>query len=196
MRRLKFAAIAHVALDFVAAQLSLSQSAAFEAETYRPKRAAQLAPFRVEVIDGTSFRDIETKAVFRLYGIETCSVGQMASLDRQSWPCDVVATAWLVTATLNKWLVCATIREAKGEHLSRCVTSDHADLAADMLRAGLAVKAPLMSGDPMIDAYARAEQQARKTYQGLWSSTFEMPWIWRATHGGQGKAPGSGPVTP
>ncbi|MBD3849148.1 MULTISPECIES: thermonuclease family protein [Bosea] len=149
--------------------------------TYRPKLPAQSPPLRVEVIDGTRFRDIETKTVFRLYGIETCAPGQMATLGRQPWPCGTMATAWLVTATLNRWLACAVIREDGDERLARCATASHPDLAASMLREGVAVLAPAAAEDQTNPpSYGQAEQQARKAYRGLWSSTFEMPWDWRA----------------
>lgn len=149
--------------------------------TYRPKLPAQSPPLRVEVIDGIRFRDIETKAVFRLYGIETCAPGQIATLGRQPWPCGTMATAWLVTATLNRWLACAVIRENGDEQLARCATANHPDIAASMLREGIAVLAPAAADDQAIpQSYGQAEQQARKAYRGIWSSTFEMPWDWRA----------------
>ncbi|MBN9489844.1 MAG: thermonuclease family protein [Alphaproteobacteria bacterium] len=158
---------------------------------YRPKLPAQLPPLRVEIIDGTRFRDIETKAVFRLYGIDACAPGQVATLERQPWPCGTVAAAWLVNATLNRWIACAVVREDADERLARCATAHHPDLGASMLREGIGVLAPTASEDPAIpSSYAQAEQQARKAYRGLWSSTFEMPWDWRARRSGGSQAPG------
>ena len=164
--------------------------------TYRPKLPAQSPPLRVEVIDGTRFRDIETKAIFRLHGIESCAPGQMATLGRQPWPCGTMATAWLVTATLNRWLACAVIREAGDERLARCATANHPDLAASMLREGVAVLAPAAADDQANPpSYGQAEQQARKAYRGLWSSTFEMPWDWRA-HRSSAAPAATGEATP
>ena len=57
---------------------------------------------------------------------------------------------------------------------------DSADLAADMLHDGVAVLAPLAPDDLKIPSYVAAQADARKAYRGLWSSTFEMPWDWRA----------------
>jgi endonuclease YncB( thermonuclease family) len=149
---------------------------------YSPKAAVQSPPLRVEVIDGTRFRDIETHQVYRFYGINTCAPEQSARLGRQSWPCGTMATAWLVTATLNAWLACTTLREAAGEHLVRCASAGHPDIAADMVREGVAVATPATPDDPAVRGYALAEQDARKAYRGLWSSTFQMPWDWRASH--------------
>ena len=147
---------------------------------YAPKSALQSPPLRVEVLDGARFRDIETQDVYRLYGVETCAPGQTARLGRQPWPCGAVAAAWLVTATLNKWVACNTLRQENGEHLARCASADHADIGADMVREGIAVAIPPTERDPGIRAYAAAERDARKAYRGLWASSFEMPWEFRA----------------
>ncbi len=153
---------------------------------YRPVGPAQSPPLRVEVLDGRRFRDVETGAIYRLYGIDTCAPGQTARLGRQPWPCGAVATAWLVTATLNRWLSCATVREEEGEHLARCASASHPDLAAGMIRDGAAVTLPSSGSDQAIRAYGIAEREARKAYRGLWASTFQMPWEYRA-----GIAPGA-----
>lgn len=147
---------------------------------YRPNSALQSPPLRVEVLDGVRFRDIETHAVYRLYGVDACTSGQVASLSRQPWPCGAVAVAWLVKATLNRWLACNTLRQEGDERLARCSSADHADIAADMLREGIAVAPPSSTGDPVIHAYVAAEAEARKAYRGIWASSFEMPWEFRA----------------
>ncbi|WP_375459308.1 thermonuclease family protein [uncultured Enterovirga sp.] len=146
----------------------------------RPEAAQQLPPLRVEVLDGRRFRDIESGTVYRLHGVDTCAPGQVARLGRQPWPCGTVATAWLVAATLNRWLSCATVREEAGEQLARCASASHPDLAAAMVRDGIAVSLPATGIDPEIRAYAAAEREARKAYRGLWASTFQMPWEFRA----------------
>lgn len=157
-----------------------AQSANAPSSIYTPKTQPQPQPLRVEVIDGTRFRDIETRTVYRLYGIEACAPDQTARLGRQPWPCGATAVAWLVTATLNRWLACGSVRMEGDEQLVRCATAGHADLAADMLHDGVAVLAPLAPDDLKIPSYVAAQADARKAYRGLWSSTFEMPWDWRA----------------
>ena len=164
--------------------LTLAASAGFAEgappSLYQPKIAAQVPPMRVEAIDGVRFRDIETKAVYRLTGVDACAPGQTATLGRQPWPCGTLAIAWLVNATLNKWIACVTIRDEGDEHVARCATAGYPDLAAAMLRAGMAVLTPAAPSEPATSAYASAEQDARKAYRGLWSSSFQMPWEWRA----------------
>lgn len=147
---------------------------------YTPNSSQQSPPLRVEVLDGTRFRDIETQAVFRLYGIDTCAPGQTAYLGRQPWPCGAVATAWLVAATLNKWVACNILRDIQGELLARCASADHADIGADMIREGVAMTLPPTDRDPAIRAYVAGERDARKAYRGIWASTFQMPWEYRA----------------
>jgi endonuclease YncB( thermonuclease family) len=149
---------------------------------YPPSTAMQSPPLRVEVLDGVHFRDIETQTVYRLYGIDTCAPDQTARLGRQPWPCGTVAAAWLVTATLNKWVACNTLRNDNGLHLARCASADHSDIGADMIRDGVAVTLPPSAQDPTIRAYVVAEGDARKAYRGLWASMFQMPWEYRASH--------------
>jgi endonuclease YncB( thermonuclease family) len=147
---------------------------------YTPGAAQQSPPLRVEVLDGTSFRDIETGAVFRLYGIDACAPAQRATLGRQPWPCGVMATAWLVAATLNRWVACNSVRESNGTNYARCASSQHPDIAADMVRDGVAVTVPASPDAPAIRAYVALEEDARKAYRGIWASSFQMPWEFRA----------------
>lgn len=150
---------------------------------YTPNSALQSPPLRVEVLDGTRFRDIERQDVYRLYGIDTCAPGQTAHLGRQPWPCGTVAAAWLVAATLNKWVACNILRDDQGEHLARCASADHADIGGEMIRDGIAMTLPPTEQDPAIRAYLSAERDARKAYRGIWASTFQMPWEYRAGDG-------------
>ncbi|PZR80181.1 MAG: nuclease [Stutzerimonas stutzeri] len=179
----------HDGLLLTIALLAVAMMTAAEAQpadrkdgVYAPQAPLQSRPLRVEVIDGVRFRDIETDEVYRLYGIDTCAPGQTARLGRQPWRCGTMAISWLVTATLNAWLACNTLRKEASEHLVRCATAGHPDIAADMLRAGVAVALPGTEQDPPVRVYIRAEQDARKAFRGLWSSTFQMPWEWRANH--------------
>jgi len=184
------------ALAVLNAPTAVAQTGSPPPGVYEPKAAVQSPPLRVEVIDGTHFRDVESNEVYRLYGIDTCAAGQTARLNRQPWPCGTMATAWLVTATLNAWLACRTLRDEASEHLARCSSAGHPDIAADMVREGIGVARPPTSEDPGVRAYAVAEQDARKAYRGLWSSTFQMPWDWRATTDRSRAAATQGGATP
>jgi endonuclease YncB( thermonuclease family) len=183
-------------LAVLSGQASIAQTLDASPGIYSPKSAVQSPPLRVEVIDGTRFRDIETHEAYRLYGIDTCAPDQSARLGRQTWPCGTMATAWLVTATLNTWLACTTLRDDAGEHVVRCASAGHPDIAADMVREGVAVAIPATQDDPGIRSYALVEQDARKAYRGLWSSTFQMPWDWRASRDVKQQPVAHGEATP
>lgn len=173
--------IGRIAVSSVVIGVAVALNAALAEETnvYKPQSALQSTPMRVEVIDATSFRDIETGAIYRLYGVDSCVPTQTANFGRQSWPCGAVAIAWLTNATLGKWVSCNVVREAGGQRLSRCSSSEHQDLAADMLKEGLSVALPIGEGQE-VRAYSQLQDQARKQYKGLWSSQFTMPWDLRA----------------
>lgn len=145
---------------------------------YTPRETVQRTPMRVSVLDGRSFRDVGTGASYRLYGIETCESGQFAELGPQRWPCDVVPVAWLVAATLNKWVACNVVVEKDGVRQARCASNDFPDIGLELLRIGAAVVDVAESG-PLIDLYRNAEAEAKRSARGLWGSTFEMPWAYR-----------------
>jgi len=167
------------AISVLSILVAASAAHAQDAITYKPQSMLQSTPMRVEVIDATSFRDIESGASYRLYGVDSCLQTQTANLSRQSWPCGAVAIAWLTNATLGKWVSCNIVRETGGQRLSRCSSSEHQDLAADMLKEGLAVVLPAAEGQE-VRTYSQLQDQARKQYKGLWSSQFTMPWELRA----------------
>jgi endonuclease YncB( thermonuclease family) len=145
---------------------------------YTPRETVQRTPMRVSVLDGRSFRDVGTGATYRLYGIETCALGQVAELGPQLWPCHVVPVAWLVAATLNKWVACNVVMEKDGIRHARCASNEFPDMGLELLRIGAAVVDVAESG-PLIDLYRNAEAEAKRSARGLWGSTFEMPWAFR-----------------
>ena len=197
MHKASRAGVAIIALIAGAPTYALAQAGVAPSPgLYAPKSAVQSPPLRVEVLDGARLRDIETQDVYRLYGVETCAPGQTARLGRQPWPCGTVAAAWLVAATLNKWVACNVIRQENGERLARCASADHADIGADMVRDGVAVATPPTERDLGVRAYAVAEREARKGYRGIWASSFEMPWEFRAHPSAQAAATPQGKAAP
>jgi len=171
------AASAFAANDSVAPALSSKSSEG----VYTPKANVQTTPMRVVVLDGATFRDIETGRAYRLYGVDACATDQSATLGRQPWPCGAVAIAWLVGATLGKWTACNVVSEADGVTYARCATSEHPDIALDMLKEGQAVTYPDGEGKTL-HAYVEAEAEARKSFRGLWASQFQFPWDFRKAH--------------
>ncbi len=155
---------------------------------YTPRETVQRTPMRVTVLDGRSFRDVGTGVIYRLYGVETCEPGQFAELGPQLWPCHVVPVAWLVAATLNKWVACNVVAEKDGVRHARCASNEFPDMGLELLRIGAAVVDVAESG-PLIDLYRNAEAEAKRSARGLWGSTFEMPWAYRQRQASQPQLP-------
>jgi endonuclease YncB( thermonuclease family) len=155
---------------------------------YTPRETVQRTPMRVSVLDGRSFRDEASRATYRLYGIESCEPGQVAELGPQRWPCAVVPMAWLVAATLNKWVACNIVREEHGIRLARCASNDFPDMALELLRSGAAVVDMAETG-PLIELYKTTEAEAKRAGRGLWGSKFEMPWAFRERTGSTAMRP-------
>lgn len=155
---------------------------------HTPRETIQPTPMRVSVLDGRSFRDEASGTTYRLYGIDTCEPGQVAELGPQRWHCEVGAKAWLVAATLNKWVACNTVIEKDGARLARCAGNDVPDLGAELLRQGAAMVDAAESG-PLIDLYKTTEVEAKRAARGLWSSKFEMPWAFRERAGRERASP-------
>ena len=145
---------------------------------YAPQPTTATVPMRVEVVTSTTFRDVETGQLYRLYGVDACDPNQTAVLGKQTWPCGAVAIAWLVNATLNRWVACTPIGQAQSVRIGRCATGEIPDLAAEMLKLGHAITLPSPE-DRLIPAYGQLEKDARAAYRGLWASSFQMPWTFR-----------------
>lgn len=136
-------------------------------------------PMKVRVIDGRTFADLQNDETFRLFAIDVCTLDQHAELAGQPWPCGVVSTSWLTQATLGQWVLCDRLRALPGVTLARCATAHQPDIAAAMIAQGLAIT----THDPEVSApaeYNQLDAMARRTFQGIWHSQFEMPWVYRA----------------
>jgi endonuclease YncB( thermonuclease family) len=147
---------------------------------YEPQSQVQTKPMRVEVIDGNRFRDIESGAVYRLWGVDVCAPDQTALLGRQPWPCGTMARAWLVNETLGKWVSCVLLDKQGDELAVRCSSSTHQDVALAMLKEGVAVALPPEREPKQVKVYLAAQEAARKAFRGLWGSAFDMPWAYRS----------------
>jgi endonuclease YncB( thermonuclease family) len=150
--------------------------------SYTPPESSKSAvtpPVKVRVIDARTFADIHTGETFRLFAVDVCSIEQTANLDGQSWPCGVISTAWLVQQTLGQWVICNRVHAQPGLTLARCATARLLDLAASMIREGMAVTIH----DPDIATpaeYNQLDVEARHGFRGLWRSQFLMPWEYRS----------------
>ncbi len=109
-----------------------------------------------------------------LYGIDAFELDQTCTDARgNAWPCGVAAKATLATLIQGQALKCLVIKEDRnGCYRSRCTREDGTDLAAYMVRSGLALA--------MSEAYMADEVDARRRRAGAWGGEFTAPWRWRA----------------
>lgn len=132
---------------------------------------------RAHAVDGDTIALGQER--IRLSGIDAPEHDQTCNrADGTIWACGGAATA-LMAKTLAAGSVACTgsERDRYGRLLATCTISG-ADLAATMVRAGLA----------LADwAYKGEEAQAREAGRGIWSGTFQTPRDWRDAKGREGE---------
>lgn len=179
------ATAAALALFAIAASAHAERATPVDPAALPPALPKVTPPMKVRVIDGRTFADIQSGETFRLFAVDVCTLDQHAELDGQPWPCGVVSTSWLTQATLGQWVLCNRLEPLPGVTLARCATARQPDIAAAMIAQGLAIT----THDPEMPTpleYNQLDTAARRTFQGIWHSRFEMPWDFRAH---TGKAP-------
>ncbi|MGX5832055.1 thermonuclease family protein [Mesorhizobium sp. 43Arga] len=77
--------------------------------------------------------------------------------------------------TINRLMFRGNVGQEPGQ-VGRTVrvSGKMADVAGEMLKAGIAVTLP-DDTDRRIPTYAQLEREARKSYRGIWARTFQMP---------------------
>lgn len=109
----------------------------------------------------------------RLAGIDAPELRQTCGAPAQQWPCGAAARTALEAAVERGTVHCAgRTRDVYHRLVAVCLAGE-ADLAGELVRAGLA----LSTG-----RYSALEAEARATRRGLWSGPFERPMDWRAAH--------------
>jgi endonuclease YncB( thermonuclease family) len=129
-----------------------------------------------EVYDGDSL-EIEGQRA-RLYGVDAFELGQTC-LDARGrpWRCGVAAKAAPAGRVQGHALRCVVLDEDEnGAYVSRCLAEDGTDLAAYMVRSGLALADREHSSEYLDD-----EAEARRRRTGAWQGEFMPPWQWRSS---------------
>lgn len=128
---------------------------------------------RAEAVDGDTL-DIAGTHV-RLAGIDAPELRQTCGRDGHPWRCGEAARAALAEALAAGTVSCtARNRDKYRRPLASC-TVGGTDLAALMVRKGLAVAY-------LGKAYQREEAEARAARRGMWAGTFQPPSDYRAEH--------------
>ena len=114
-----------------------------------------------------------------LFGIDSVMRKQACTLDGKLWDCWQAALRNLQIMVDQGPATCDPVGEPDvyGRLLARCKINDQS-LNEQLVRKGWAVARPSEATD-----YAAAEAEAKKQKLGLWQGRFEMPDVFRRTHG-------------
>lgn len=119
----------------------------------------------------------------RLEGVDAPEAGQSCGEAGALWDCGAIARTRLAELAAGDDLTCRGGRTDRYRRkLVRCRTSDNGDIAARLVREGLAVA----YGD-----YETEEAKAQGERLGLWGGPFIRPQEWRRIHRAGEPAPGS-----
>ena len=142
------------------------------------RRPVPVAGQPIYVIDGDSFTVGKRK--LRLEGIDAPELHQMCADEKGAeWPCGRSARAALETFLLAPGLSCvAEVQDRYARSVANCRSSSVPDIAAALVRAGMAVSHEF-SG---MREYGEEEDTAGTEKRGIWQGAFQRPDAWRAQH--------------
>lgn len=124
------------------------------------------------VTDGDSINIGSTR--IRLYGIDAPELKQTCDFNGNVWHCGQKAQKELANKIGNKFVTCTVRNIDKYKRLVAVCRVGAIHLNAWMVKNGWAVAYRDYSRE-----YIEDERQAKATRQGIWRSTFMMPWDWR-----------------
>jgi endonuclease YncB( thermonuclease family) len=170
-----FAASAPFALhvgDLFAAEPT--RVAVASASTNEPTQASTLGGPAI-AIEG-DLLEIAGKRI-RLYGIDAPEMKQSCRVMIFAWGCGEEAQKMLSALIADRPVTCVErARDADGVPAALCQT-DGVRLNETMVRIGMALSIP---SEPQ--SFAAEEAAAERAGVGLWRSSFEKPWEWRAAN--------------
>jgi endonuclease YncB( thermonuclease family) len=112
----------------------------------------------------------------RLYGIDAFPLDQICQ-DRldMPWRCGLLAKAMLDQLVDDQSVSCEVLSEDHYcRYTAQCFNEDGVDLAAELVRRGLALAQRVHS-----NKYGSLEDEARSAGIGAWAGSFAPPWDWR-----------------
>jgi endonuclease YncB( thermonuclease family) len=133
---------------------------------------------KLTVMDGDSF--VIGSKKFRLKGIDAPELHQTCTnAQQQQWACGVAARETLVTLLAEPRLTCdSDVIDRYGRGLAVCNNIRSKDIAADQVRAGMAVSDDFYG----VRSYGDEEDSAHDARRGIWAGEFIPPAEWRSTH--------------
>jgi endonuclease YncB( thermonuclease family) len=149
-------------------------AAAIAAATLRPAYGGETIAGLGKAIDGDTFKIGE--AVIRLADIDAPEVAQRCEGGPKHLSRCGVYVADLLRSRLAEKEVSCDVREIDqyDRRIARCSQGEE-ELSAWLVRNGWALAYRTYS-----DRLTRAEDEARKQHLGLWQTSFEAPWAYRA----------------
>lgn len=185
MRRKGHLLLRLVAFAFAASAplaLHVDKLFAVEPASVTVASAAKTEPSKVSRISGPAtaiegdLLEIAGKRV-RLYGIDAPEMKQSCRVMIFAWGCGEEAQKMLSALIADRTVTCAEMtRDVVGMPEALCQT-DGVQLNETMVRIGMALSRP---SEPR--AFAAEEAAAERAGVGLWRSSFEKPWEWRAAN--------------
>ena len=132
---------------------------------------------RASVIDGDTI-EIAGERI-RINGIDAPESSQLCEDDQgQSYRCGAMSARALDQLLAeSRPLRCEFVeRDQYGRFVGNCFRADGVNVAAALVRAGMALDWPRYSGG----AYALEQSAAVAAKAGIWQGEFQPPWEWRA----------------
>ena len=124
------------------------------------------------VIDGDTI-DVHSERI-RLHGIDSPEGRQRCILGDKEWRCGTDASNALSSFIGRSPVACSVVDVDRYKRKVATCSVRGADINHWMVEQGWAVAYRRYS-----HAYDGAEDDARQSARGIWSSKFEMPWDWR-----------------
>lgn len=124
------------------------------------------------VVDGDTLEIAGEK--IRLHGVDAPESDQYCTVAAFEYPCGVMATAWLVEATLGRELHCEVVTRDRWGRIVALCTVDGRSLNEMIVTAGWAVAFRKYSRQ-----FEAQEADARRGGRGVWQGPFVFPVAWR-----------------
>ena len=143
--------------------------------------AAAVSSARAEILAGlANGLDEDSIAVqgerVRLWGIDAPDLAQTCTRNGKAWACGRDAARALDKLVTGKTVRCLVITRDK----MRRVTVGDCTLGGESLSRWMVVNGWAVMNSRATDAYAKEEAEAKEARRGIWASTFDLPWDFRA----------------
>ena len=143
-----------------------------ERVSVKKQKKTDLISGKVSVVDGDTIKF--GKRTIRLHGIDAPEKKQPCYRDGRAWDCGMASKNSLTNMVRGSEVSCRITETDKyGRGVGVC-TVNGSDINGLMVMGGWAMAYVKYSSD-----YVGHEYIARSEKVGIWTSTFDAPWVWR-----------------